>query len=138
MALANCPRCGALFNKITTDYCKKCYEEEENLLRQTQDFLRKNRAAAVFEILEEVELEQWMLEKWVAEQRITLSNPSDLQAIPRCSSCGREIKIGQNMCSTCKFKKLAAKKPSSTQKDKPAEEEKEKTTRSGMHFKTRT
>ncbi len=137
MPLANCPRCGSLFNQITTDYCKKCYDEEEELLRQTQDFLRKNRAAAVFEILEEVELEQWMLDKWVAEQRITLSNPADLQAIPRCSSCGREIKQGEEMCQTCKFKKLTSKKPSS-QQEKPAEEEKDKPARTGMHFKSRS
>lgn len=137
MPLANCPRCGALFNKITTEFCKKCYDEEEELLRQTQDFLRKNRGAAVFEILEEVELEQWMLEKWITEQRITLSNPEDLKAIPRCSACGREIKSGETICQTCKFKNLASKKPA-PEKQKPAEEEAEKPARTGMHFKSRS
>ena len=138
MALANCSRCGALFNKISTDYCKNCYEEEEKLLRKTQEFLRKNRNAALFEVVDAVEVEQWMIEKWVVEKRITINSPEEVIGKYFCSSCGREVKAGQTLCKTCQFKRLASPKKNNPEKTEKAVEEAPTQTRSaGMHFKPR-
>lgn len=108
MALTNCPRCGALFNKTAVDCCSKCYALEEKLLRQTQDYLRKNRNAPKYEVMAEVGLTQWMVEKWIGEKRITIYDPTEVSAVPRCNSCGRETKPGEPLCKTCQFKRLNA------------------------------
>jgi hypothetical protein len=135
--LTNCPRCGALFNKIAVECCNKCYAEEEKLLRKTQDYLRKNRNAPKYEVMAEVGLTQWMVEKWIGEKRICIYDPTETPAAPRCNSCGRETKPGEPLCKTCQFKRLSA---SNTKKSpEPAKESdgmKSGSSR-GMHYKPR-
>lgn len=137
MALANCPRCGALFNKLTVDCCKECYEKEEKLMRQTQEFLRKNRNASMFELLGEISVEQWMVEKWIKDKRITMQDPAAEISVLRCSSCGREIKPGQLLCTTCQFKRLASKTKPTAPKEVSSEKESSSSHSSGMHIKPR-
>ncbi|MBN2326302.1 MAG: hypothetical protein JXR73_04045 [Candidatus Omnitrophica bacterium] len=134
MTLANCPRCGALFNKITMDCCKQCYEEEEKLLRKTQEYLRKNRVAPMFEVIDAIGVEEWMIEKWVDEKRITLHDPTVQSTVHYCSSCGRETKPGETLCKTCQFKLLSTKKKnSSEQEEDPKTAKRDRS--GGMHFK---
>jgi len=122
VGLANCSRCGGLFSKISRDYCTKCYEEEEELLRSAQEFLRNNREAGVHDLIDELELEQWMVEKWVNEKRINLLKEEELHNKRYCTECGRELKSETGtVCKTCQFKKVMKKKSetdsaSSTQK----------------------
>lgn len=91
----------------------------------------------MFEVLQEVDVEQWMVEKWVADKRITLNSPEEAMATYRCSSCGREIKPGQTLCKTCQFKKLAAKKPPSAPGEKKEKDAPSTSRSAGMHFKPR-
>lgn len=82
-------------------------------------------------------LEAWMVEKWIADKRITIYDPAEVEAVPRCNSCGRETKPGEPLCKTCQFKRLS----SSPQKKvpeliTPVEDIKSASSR-GMHFKPR-
>ena len=118
MALGNCPRCGNLFNKVTIDICPECYNEEQELLRITQRYLREHRTASVANVLtdmceEGTELEQWMLEKWIKEKRINLAPEEVSEIKPRCPFCSRELKEGEKLCKTCQLKKMMGKKDSS-------------------------
>ena len=70
MPLDNCSRCGSLFKKISRDYCNTCYEEEEQLLRDTQAYLRDNRNASKAEVMSEMELDPETLEQWIESKRI--------------------------------------------------------------------
>lgn len=135
MALANCPRCGSLFNKTTLDCCKACHAEEESLLKETQTYLRSNRNAPMFEVMREVEVAQWMLEKWILEKRIQIVKPEEEMSKLRCMYCGREVEPGISICKTCQLRKLSEK----PQKDKPAAvpDAEPKAKRSGMHVKVR-
>ncbi len=136
MALANCSRCGRLFNKLHRDICPKCHDEEEELLRQTQDYLRDHRNAQIFELIEELEIEQWMLEKWVNEKRITLVTPESEMGAKKCSECGRKMKPSDagNICKTCQLKRLMNKKPTEKKTAEPDAELTKDESR-GMHFK---
>ncbi|MDP8243948.1 MAG: hypothetical protein P9L94_07695 [Candidatus Hinthialibacter antarcticus] len=132
MALANCKQCGSLFNKITRDICEKCLKEEEALLRETQDYLRDNRSAQIWQILEAIEdLEAGLLDKWVGEKRINLVKPEDEAGKKQCMYCGREVTGAGNICKTCEVKKkLSSSKPTLKKED-----EGPKAKRTGMHFK---
>ncbi|MGC9327599.1 MAG: TIGR03826 family flagellar region protein [Candidatus Hinthialibacter sp.] len=134
MTLANCPRCGALFNKTTMDFCQKCWEEEERLLRKTQDYLRKNRTAPMLDVISEIGVEQWMIEKWIDEKRISLYDPEAPSGVHYCASCGRETKPGELLCKTCQFKHMSAKNKNSTKWDEDKIIEKRERAR-GMYFK---
>ncbi|RJP26467.1 MAG: hypothetical protein C4527_14995 [Candidatus Omnitrophota bacterium] len=126
-----------MFNKMHRDVCPKCYEEEEELLRQTQDYLRDNRQAHLFEIVDALDIEQWMIEKWVKEKRINLITTEDQKAVRQCTECGRKLKetdVGA-ICKTCQLKKLMKK---GAQSPKAAEKEEEKKEEArGMYFKKR-
>lgn len=137
MALANCPRCGALFNKISLDCCRACHEEEESLLKDTQTYLRSHRNAPVFEVMLHVEVPQWMLEKWIQEKRIQIVKPEEEMSKLRCQYCGREIQPGMTMCKTCQLRKLSEKPPKEKSEPAPAPDADLKPKRSGMHVKVR-
>jgi hypothetical protein len=47
MALANCKRCGNLFNRVTRDICDACYKREEEDLVKVQHYLRDNAKAGL-------------------------------------------------------------------------------------------
>lgn len=137
MALANCSKCGSLFNKVVREICDSCFQEEEEMLKETQDYLRDNRSAAMWEILEAVEdLNQALLDKWIDQGRVTVVDPIEEASKKRCMYCGREVKGAGNICKTCEIKKTlsSAKKPASTL-DQPKKEDTDKAKRSGMHFK---
>lgn len=131
MALANCPRCGALFNKLAQDVCQKCHKEEEALLRETQEYLRENRAAALFQIIEDLDIDQDLIEKWVREKRITLQSPEEMMGKRFCMECGREMTGPGKLCKTCQLKKIMKKdEKHSTEREKTKE-----TLRGGMYIK---
>lgn len=141
MALANCSRCGALFNKVTRDYCNECHEEEEKMLSQIQAYLRDNRQAPKTEILDEhEELETWMLDKWIEEGRVNLYDPDAEDLSDKsCIYCGRPVKGDGEICKTCQIRKsiTEGKKPAAEPMAKPQEKAPEKSVRHGMHFKKR-
>lgn len=138
MPLDNCSRCGRLFNKIGRDYCSQCYEEEEELLRETQAYLRDNKAAAKCDVLDALELEPWMLDKWIQDKRIAEFDESEQVNKRICMYCGREVKEGQTICRTCQLKKMSKSGGSSSGggETKNIDDPLKKASR-GMHFKPR-
>ncbi len=134
MPLANCRKCGKLFRKVNLDICKDCEREEEELLLDVREFLRENPDAIRNEILDEFEMEQALLEKWIEQKRIVLVKESGADAKPTCPSCGREVKEGQTYCRTCMFKKLQQKGAAAKGEKAPEPAEKAEK-RSGMHYR---
>lgn len=137
MALANCPRCGTLFNKITRDICQKCIEEEEALLRETQKYLREHRNASVFEVMNDLDVDRAQLDKWSKEKRISILQPDQVVAKRVCMYCGREVPEGSQICRTCQIKKLSDKKSPFESSKEPETEEEVKKSR-GMFYKKRS
>ncbi|MBD3265106.1 hypothetical protein GF373_00420, partial [bacterium] len=141
MPLANCPRCGSLFNKLSSEICPKCYEEEEELLRATQRYLRENRNASPASVLtdlneEGLDVTQMLLEKWVQEKRINLKSEEEaLEGKPRCMYCNREIKEGERICRTCQIKRLGGKKEKDTLSSPTKDDSGRKSPSAGMHYK---
>ncbi len=134
MPLANCRKCGKLFRKVNLDICKDCEREEEELLLDVREFLRDNPEAMRNEILDEFEMEQSLLEKWIEQNRIVLVKESEANAKPTCPSCGREVKEGQTYCRTCMFKKLQQKGGAAKVEKVPEPTEKPQK-RPGMYYK---
>ena len=136
MPVVNCKRCGKIFRQVTaTDICRKCQEEEEELLREAREYLRENPQAMIYDFVEDLEIEQSMLEKWVEEERLVLIKDPEAEASkPKCASCGREVKEGQTYCRTCMFKRLQSKDAKKAEAEK-AHDEKPAQKRSGMHYR---
>ncbi|MFH1739651.1 MAG: hypothetical protein ABIH23_11635 [bacterium] len=134
MPVVNCKQCGKIFRKVTSDICPKCQKEEEELLSQAREYLRENPQAMIYDFVEDLEIEQSLLERWVEEGRLVLIKDPEAEASkPKCSSCGREVKEGQTYCRTCMFKKLQSKGPQKAGPEKAAEQPKPQS--HGMHYK---
>lgn len=141
--LENCRKCGALFNKMRYDICEECQEEEERLLKLTQDFLRDNPDVFKHVVLEALETQGVTLEligQWVAENRIVFLNPEDEAHKSVCRECGRDVAEGETICRTCKFKALqqgkkADKTPQPAQEGS-TKEEPEKKRSHGMYIRS--
>jgi len=136
VGVANCSRCGKLFRKVTSDICPKCKKEEEELLGQTREYLRQNPQALIYDIVDDLEIEQPLIEKWVREGRIDLVIDPEAEASkPKCARCGREIKQGQTYCRTCMFKQLQEKGKKSVRLEDLLDRNEGGTRHSGMHYK---
>jgi uncharacterized C2H2 Zn-finger protein len=141
MSLANCPRCGQLFNQTTNDVCKKCQQIEDDLLRITKEYLRKNPNATAVQTIQDLEtqcvfVEKSLLEKWEREHRIRLVKEEENHPALKCPLCGRRVKEGETICITCKFTKLRSavtKEHSADQNDDSAP--RGGSNRIGMHYK---
>jgi len=121
--LANCPKCGQLFNKTTREICPKCIEAEDKLLSDTQHFLRDNRNAGRHQIMLEVEgVTSDLLDKWVESKRINLVTAEDL--VEQQEKANKQKMLLNKIMSG---KKQAA--------SETKEDETEKKERRGMHFK---
>ncbi len=137
MALMNCSRCGELYDAVSQDICQKCIEEEEELLSAAQEYLRTHRTASKYTIIDELDIESSMLEKWIKEKRLTFITSEEFER-PSCAHCGRKLSSDdQVICKTCRLKKaLSEEKPlESKAYSKPVSEEAPKSSKKGMHYK---
>ncbi|HQQ00466.1 MAG TPA: hypothetical protein PLY86_18575 [bacterium] len=128
-----------MFQRITVDICQQCQKEEDEELRDAQEYLRSHPRASIYDLVDELEIEQPLIGRWVEEGRLALIKDLEEEAnTPRCASCGREIKEGETYCRTCLFKRLQGKGAQrKTEPDKEQAPEKPQTRVSGMHFKIR-
>ena len=110
MQPSNCRECGKLFLRVRSDLCPECMQEEENQLRQVREYLREHPQATIGNVVEDLDIDQSLIDKWIEEERLTLKNPSEEMAKRKCPLCGREVKPDQTYCLTCLFKQLQAKK----------------------------
>lgn len=122
--LANCPKCGQLFNKVTKDICPKCIEEEEQLLRDTQEFLRNNRNAGRHQIMLEVDgVTPMHLDQWIETKRINLITAEDIEEQQEKANKQKQL-----------LQKIMSGKSKAPAKEKEKDEE-DKPDRHGMHFR---
>src|SRR5690625_924300 len=98
--LANCTRCGTVFVKAIRDICQNCYKEEEKAFETVYHFLRqrKNREAAMAEIVEATGVEESWITKFIKEKRLVTS-PFPKLNYP-CEKCGKPIRRGR-LCPGC-------------------------------------
>ncbi len=112
MTLANCRRCGSLYQRISSDLCQKCYQEEEIQIRAIRAYQRKNPSATAMDIIKTIDVDPELLEKWIADDRVHLEEHEDIE--PRCRECGSEVVPGEKLCRNCMYKKIASTNREST------------------------
>lgn len=97
MALANCERCGQLFNRVTRNICPNCIREEEKLFDDVKDYIRTHEAATVSEVADATQVSEERVLHYLREGRLELSGTLTYA----CESCGKPIRSGR-FCSECK------------------------------------
>ena len=99
--LSNCPECGDIFLKTPfKDVYQKCWKEEEKNYEIVYNYLRKreNRTATLKQVVEDTEIEEGLILKFIRNGRLKLANFPNL-GYP-CDNCGVLIRTGR-MCQPC-------------------------------------
>lgn len=98
MPIANCKRCGRIYNRVRRDICPNCIEEEDQLYLKVREFLRENRDASLEEVVKATEIPMQTLIQMIQDGRIMLrDNPN--MAYP-CERCGSLTQSGR-YCMKC-------------------------------------
>lgn len=98
MALANCPRCGRLFDNSFKDICQYCTKEEEELYQKVRLYVKENRKCTIYECSDDTEVPIKTIARFIKQGRINLKNNPNMMY--PCETCGAPISTGR-YCSDC-------------------------------------
>lgn len=98
MAIANCKRCGRIFNRVRRDICASCIEQEDQLFLVVRDYLRANPDAFMDEVIKETGVAMEMLIEMIKDGRIILADNPNINY--PCERCGRPTQRGR-LCVAC-------------------------------------
>lgn len=96
--IANCPRCGRVYNQTLGDVCPRCNKDIDKEYEQCANYLREHRGATMTELSEATEVSIRQITKFIREGRISIADSPNL-GYP-CESCGTMIREGK-LCETC-------------------------------------
>ncbi len=99
MPISNCMRCGSIFSRVDRPICPACLEKEEKDFGKAVEWLRDNPGKNIQELCKATGVERHDILKWIRENRIVMTMPTDLV---RCKKCGTPISAG-NLCDQCKL-----------------------------------
>lgn len=101
MALANCPRCGKLFNRHIRTICDTCHAGIEQDYEKCFKFLKDHKGVTINELSEATGVTVQQITKFIQEGRISKAVAPNL-TYP-CEMCGAAIRDGK-ICFNCQNK----------------------------------
>ncbi len=101
MNVKNCRTCGKIFNYISgPQMCPNCRSGLEEKFQRVKAYIRENPGAGIREVSENCEVETSLINQWLRDERLELSETSSL--LLNCESCGQPIRSGR-YCDKCKM-----------------------------------
>ncbi|MCL6633707.1 MAG: hypothetical protein K6T63_13875 [Alicyclobacillus herbarius] len=98
MPIANCKRCGRIFNRVRRDICPACIAEEDAAFEKVRAYLREHRFATMPETSEATGVDLDLMIEMVKSGRLILrDNPNFTYA---CERCGAPTQVGR-FCARC-------------------------------------
>ncbi|WP_083430659.1 TIGR03826 family flagellar region protein [Alicyclobacillus macrosporangiidus] len=102
--IANCKRCGRLFNRVRRDICPACVAEEDKAFETVRQYLREHRDATMAEVSEETGVGVDLIIAMIQDGRLMLRDNPNLHY--PCERCGQPTRAGR-YCPRC-TKELSA------------------------------
>lgn len=104
MPIANCKRCGRIYNRIRRDICSDCIVQEDRAFHIIRDYLREHRDAALAEVALETSVDAELIIDMIRDGRLILRDNPNL--FYECERCGNPTQVGR-YCANC-TKELSA------------------------------
>jgi len=98
LSLANCRRCGKLFNKTRHDVCPDCIHEEENKIAEIRDYLRVHPLANIYEVSQGTSATYEEIVDLIRRGKLMLRQYPNM-TYP-CERCGAPTQSGR-FCMNC-------------------------------------
>lgn len=98
MPVANCKRCGRIYNRVRRDICSACIKEEDEIYLLVREFLRQHPDASMGDVLDNTGVELETLVEMIQDGRLIISNNPNL--LYSCERCGNDTQSGR-YCVQC-------------------------------------
>lgn len=99
MNLANCPKCGRIFQQRAHRLCPHCVKQLDEEYNIVYHYLRKNKGATMFDLEQATGVPLSHIVQFIKEGKISIKNNPNI-AYP-CNYCGKPTREG-NLCPYCK------------------------------------
>lgn len=98
MPIANCKRCGRIYNRLGREICAECVQQEDELIKEIRQFLRQHKHANIYEVAEQTKVDYAVIVEFIRDGRVILrDNPN--MGYP-CERCGKKTMSGR-FCADC-------------------------------------
>jgi NMD protein affecting ribosome stability and mRNA decay len=101
LQVANCPRCGRVFQKNMRNQCMDCSREIDTALNKCIDYLLRNRRASQEQVSQQTGVPFGYITTWIKEGKVLISDYPNLNY--PCNCCGEPIRK-HKMCLDCMVK----------------------------------
>ncbi|MNQ87790.1 hypothetical protein D3C85_1030290 [compost metagenome] len=98
LMVANCPRCGKVFQKNLRNQCTACSTNIHDQLRNCLDFLRRNYRSTNEQVCVVTGVSILQLQVWMKEGKLQLADYPNLNY--QCASCAEPIRQ-HKLCVDC-------------------------------------
>jgi len=98
MPIANCARCGRIFNKTRREICRECVLEEDKAFELVRSYLRKHRNATMAEVTETTGVDVEVIIGLIRDGRLILRDNPNMSY--SCERCGKPTQVGR-YCAAC-------------------------------------
>jgi hypothetical protein len=98
LMVANCPRCGKVFQKNLRNQCSDCSRSIDSLLLDSLGFLRRNHRSTNDQLCAATGITNEQMHIWIKEGKLLLSDYPNL-SYP-CASCANPIRR-HKLCPDC-------------------------------------
>ncbi|NEW06154.1 flagellar protein [Paenibacillus sp. SYP-B3998] len=101
LIVANCPRCGKVFQKNLRNQCSDCSHGLDSMLNRVLEFLRKNHRSSCEQVQAATGVTLDQMYGWMKEGKLFLSDYPNLHY--RCASCSSPIR-NHKLCADCTYR----------------------------------
>ncbi|MCL6547324.1 MAG: hypothetical protein K6T30_00270 [Alicyclobacillus sp.] len=98
MPIANCKRCGRIYNRVRRDICPACIEEEDRAFTLVRGYLNEHRNASMAELTEATGVDPALVIALIQSGRLILRDNPNLSYA--CERCGQPTQTGR-FCKSC-------------------------------------
>ena len=98
MEIANCPKCGKIFQKYSDPICESCMKKEEELFQSVRKYLVDNPDCRLDEVSKETGVSVKKIMRYLKEGRLEVSK--GLEGSLHCEQCDKPIASGR-YCDKC-------------------------------------
>ncbi|WP_157276700.1 flagellar protein [Paenibacillus sp. Soil766] len=98
LMVANCPRCGKVYQRNLRNQCMDCSTSIHDQLKNCVDFLRRNYRSSNEQVCAATGVSDIQLQVWMKEGKLQLSDYPNLRY--PCASCSEPIRE-HKLCVNC-------------------------------------
>ncbi len=101
MSLANCQKCGKLFNRTRDRTCLTCREQEQEEFDLVREYIRSHEVRFIVDLAEETGVDRGKILKWVEEGKLDMEVEISERPEDGCKRCGQPAG-GADLCERCR------------------------------------